>query len=304
MAALRPLPALALLLCLTGCVATPDDDDSAAHRITTGPTMTLGTWNMRNFSEYGLDEWRLDTVVPFVDALPADLIAIQELKPDENGSWDDQQALDFVIDSTHFEGLHNPWRTFDTSVGLLYDPDIVTVVATEELFAGDSWAFPRPPLRVDVEVSRGDRTLSFTVFSLHLKAQGDDVERRRLACAALNDYVREQGLEDAILLGDLNDDPHDPEEDNAFLGTLLGEDPYWRFLTEDLPPESVTSTGWYHWVGDEQIQGEFIDHAIARGPLADRYASITPEIRGVPESEYQEFRQDYSDHFPVLVRFE
>ena len=300
----RLLPVFASLLCLPGCVAAPDDEDATGPRITTGPEMTLGTWNMRNFSEYGVDEWRLDTVVPFVDALQADLIAIQELKPDENDPQDGPQAFDVVVDGTHFEGHHNPWRTWDTSVGLLYDPETVTIVATEELFAGDSWAFPRPPLRADVELVRGDRTLEFTVFSLHLKARGDDVERRRLACDALNDYVREEGLEDAILLGDLNDDPYDVPEDNAFLGTLLDEEPYWRFLTKDLPPQSVTSTGWHHWVDGVEIQGEFIDHGVARGPLADRYASITPEIHGVPEAEYQEFRQDYSDHFPVLLRFE
>ena len=302
---LRLLLALASLFVGGGCLGPQaDDDDSAPAGVTTGPVMTLGTWNLRNFSEWGLDEWRLDTVVPFVDALDADLIAIQEIEPDANEPWSAPQAFDAVIDGTRFEGLHNPWRTWDTSVGLLYDPDVVTIVATEELFADDSWAFPRPPLRADVELTRGGARLEFTVFSLHLKARGDGIDRRLLACEALDAYVREEGIERAVLLGDLNDDPYDPPAENAFAGTFLGAEPYWVFLTKDQPPESVTSTGWYHEVDGERIEGEFIDHAIARGPLVDQYASITPEILGVPESGFQEFRQDYSDHFPVLVRFE
>lgn len=188
------------------------------------------------------------------------------------------------------------------SVGLLYDPDVVTVLATEELFDDDGWAFPRPPLRADLEITRGEATLEITVFSLHLKAHGDDVDRRRLACEALDAYVDEQGLDHALLIGDLNDDPYDPPEDNAFLGTLL-DTPDWDFLSRDLPPESVTSTGWYHWVDGERIEGEFIDHAVARAPLRALYEAVDVEILGVPEAEFDAFREDYSDHFPVLFDF-
>ncbi len=266
------------------------------------PPVTVGTWNLHNLSDYGVDEWRLPDLVDYVSAMDFDVLAVQELLPDEDDP-SATSAFEALLEGTGLEGVFNPWRSFDTSVGVIVDPATTTILSTETLFEGDSWAFPRPPMyaRVAVEAEDG-RTTEFGVVSLHLKAHGDDHERRRLACEALAEWAEEQEPRDLLLIGDLNDDPYDDEfEHNVFDGTLLNAEPDWHFLTAGLPPESVTSTGWYHVVDGVEIRGEFIDHAVARGELLDRFSSYEPTIHGLPEDEFDAWRDDYSDHFPVMV---
>ena len=51
-----------------------------------------------------------------------------------------------------------------------------------------------------------------------------------------------------------------------------------------------------------QITGEFLDHAVMTGELYDRFSDVVPEIVSLPEAEYDAWRSDYSDHFPLRVR--
>lgn len=288
----------ALLLCACPPEPEPDPDPSPEGV----PAVTVGTWNLHNFSDYGTDEWRLPDLVEYVGALDFDVLAVQELLPDEDDP-SATSAFEALLEGTGLVGAFNPWRSFDTSVGIVVNPATTTVLSTETLFEDDSWAFPRPPMyaRVAVEDTAG-RTTEFGVVSLHLKAHGDDHERRRLACEALAAWAEDTEPRDLLLIGDLNDDPYDgPDQNNVFDGTLLNTEPDWRFLTAGLPPESVTSTGWYHVVDGVEIQGEFIDHAVARGELLERFSSFEPTIHGLPEDQFEQWRDDYSDHFPVTV---
>jgi endonuclease/exonuclease/phosphatase family metal-dependent hydrolase len=293
------LLSLLVLAVLTGCPVGSGPDPEPPEG---PPPVTVATWNLHNFSDYGADEWRIPDLVEYVSALEFDVLAVQELLPDEDGS-DAPSAFDLLMEQTGLEGVHNPFRSFDTSVGLVVNPATTSILSTELLFDDDTWAFPRPPMYARVAVVGPDgRTTEFGVVSLHLKAHGDDHERRRLACEALATWAEEQEPRDILLIGDLNDDPYDdPDEHNVFSGTLLGTEPDWRFLTSGLPPESVTSTGWYHVVDGVEITGEFIDHAVARGELMDRFTSSQASILGLPEQDFEAWRADYSDHFPVVI---
>ena len=296
---MKPALPLAFLAALVLCACPPEPGPEPPAG---PPPVTVATWNLHNLSDYGVDEWRLPDLVQYVSDLDFDILAVQELLPDEDDP-DGPSAFDALLEGTGLEGVYNPFRSFDTSVGLIVDPATTSILETEILFEDDSWAFPRPPLyaRVAVEAEDG-RTIEFGVVSLHLKAQGDDHERRRLACEALAAWGAAQDPHDLLLIGDLNDDPHDaPEDNNVFEGTLLGTEPDWRFLTAGLPPESVTSTGWYHVVDEVEIRGEFIDHAVAQGELVDRFSSTEATIHGLPEEEFDAWRDAYSDHFPVSL---
>lgn len=264
------------------------------------PAFRMATWNLHNFSSYGVDEFRIDDIAGKIQELDADVLAVQELRVTEGAMG--PQAWDVLLETLEgYEGLHNPWNLYDTTVGLLYKSDRATVLSSRSLFDDDSYAFPRPPLEVALEVTEGDASIEVTVIVLHLKAFADAVDRRRAACTKLASYLEEQPSPFVVMLGDLNDDPYDAPSDNAFAGTFLDAEPRYHFLTHALPPESVTSLGYYHYVGDTKIDGEFLDHIIVTGPVADTYAVLSPTIHGLPPAEYAAWEYDYSDHFPVTL---
>jgi endonuclease/exonuclease/phosphatase family metal-dependent hydrolase len=258
-----------------------------------GPGWTIGTWNLETFSREPHDP-RMPNLAAEIESLAPDLLAVQELATVD--SLDMQPFDTLVAAMPSYNGLHNPWQSWDTTVGFVYRPDVVSVLSVEALFVDDPDAFPRPPLRADVRVGSSD----FTVIVVHLKAYDDGLERRRAACEALDAYVRST-LDDApvILIGDFNDDPNESPATNAF-GPLLD----YPFLTGDLPPESVTETSYWHEVDGQVVAGTFLDHAIATGELVDAWPNRTARIAGVEESEWDTWRALYSDHFPVLVTLE
>ena len=257
----------------------------------TAPAWTIGTWNLETFSRDG-DDPRARNLAAEIESLAPDLLAVQELATADATSG--PQPFDALVAALpSYAGVHNPWQSWDTAVGLLYRPDVVSVLSVEELFAEDSVAFPRLPLRADVGIGSFD----LTVIVVHLKAYDEGLERRRDACVALDAYVRSTlDSTPVILIGDFNDDPNESAQTNAF-GPLLE----YSFLTGDLPPESVTQTSYWHDVGGEVVAGTFLDHAIATGELVDAYPRYSARIAGVEESEWDVWRALYSDHFPVIV---
>ena len=284
---------ISLVLAASGCRSTAAEEEP--------PELVIGTWNLHNFSGYGTNEWRIAGVSETIGSLGVDLLAVQELKVEEGTEGEPPQAWDRLLDRLdELDGLHNPWNPDDTTVGLIYRPEVVTVLASQQLFPDDQWAFPRPPLEVRVEVNRDGRSVELSLIVLHLKAFGDSLDRRRAACNRLESHLEDRGGR-YIILGDLNDDPYDPPAENAFSESFLAPDSDWHFVTAALPPESVTSQGYYHMVGDERITGELIDHLIVGEELFDEYDAWTPRIEGVPEEEFSHYEDLYSDHFPVIV---
>jgi|GEM_PF-1096442 len=275
------------------------------------PPMVVGTWNLKNFSIYGATEFRIDDIAAKINELAPDVMGIQELKVKEGTDGSPPQAWDVLLEQIpEYAGLHAPWDTGnDTTVGLIYKKDTVEVLTSKTLFEGDWYAFPRPPLQVTLRVEKGTdggQWAQFTVIVLHLKAFGADWERRRDACDKLHNYLDSGGVASGktIVLGDLNDDPYDSAADNnVFDGNFLNNIPNYYFVTYALPPESVTSTGYHHYVGDTYIEGEFLDHIIVTGELYDPFSSITPTIHGVPPAQYDNWAYEVTDHFPVTATF-
>ena len=53
----------------------------------------------------------------------------------------------------------------------------------------------------------------------------------------------------------------------------------------------------------QRIRGEFIDHVIVTGGFHALFSAVTPSVLSVPERDYSDWQDDYSDHFPVMVDF-
>lgn len=299
----------------------PDAADSAEHDTTApdlpevapdpGPPaappapMRLGTWNLRNFSIYGIAEFRIDAIAEKIVELDADVLGLQEIKVPEGYDAAEPQAWDALLEQLPgYEGIRPDYHPTDTVVGLLYRPETVTLVGWETIYEDEWYAFPRDPLVAELLVERGGGQTRLFVIVVHLKAFGDSVDRRREACAKLSSYIESAREIDPsreyAIVGDFNDDPYDPPELNAFAGTFLDAEPAYYFVTHTLPPETVTSLGWFHVVDGKQIDGEFLDHGIMTGGLYASYETITPEVWSVEPSGFDEFDQTWSDHFPVV----
>ena len=104
-----------------------------------------------------------------------------------------------------------------------------------------------------------------------------------------------------IILGDFNDDPNDADHSNVFLDTFLADPDFYDFTAVDLAPSSVTSTGWYHYVGGEKVKGQFIDHILLTQPITDAWDRGSPTIHGVAEEDFEAWIAYSSDHFPVRL---
>jgi endonuclease/exonuclease/phosphatase family metal-dependent hydrolase len=262
-------------------------DGSSAN----APAWTIATWNLQTFSR-DADDPRAPNLAAEIESLGPDLLAVQELATADASAG--PQPFDALVAALpSYAGVHNPWQSWDTTVGLLYRPDVVSVLSTEELFADDSAAFPRPPLRADVRIGSFD----VAVIVVHLKAYDEGLERRREACELLDGYVRTTlDATPVILIGDFNDDPNESPATNAF-GPLLD----YPFLTGGLPPGSVTQTSYWHEAGGDVLRGSFLDHAIATSEVVDAYPRFTARIEGAVESDWDAWNALYSDHFPVIV---
>jgi endonuclease/exonuclease/phosphatase family metal-dependent hydrolase len=200
-------------------------------------------------------------------------------------------------------GVHAPWDINDSTVGLIYDEETTVIHNSETLFETDWSAFPRAPLIADLSVKKNGGETRMTVVVLHLKAFKDSVDRRREACAKLVAYIEQHPDHEYVVLGDFNDDPNDSPSENSFVDTFLDAEPAYHFVTQVLAPETVTSTGYYHYVNGTKITGEFLDHAVVTGGLHSTFSSVTATVLAKPANEFSAWKDQYSDHFPVMISF-
>lgn len=267
------------------------------------PAVVIGTWNLLRFSKYGTDEFRIADIAEEIASLGVDILGVQEIMVAEGSDGTGPQAWDMLLDALGdgWAGVLTPWNLIDTNVGMLYRTDVVTVIASKPIFVGDWWEFPRAPLEATLRVQRDDRQITFKMAVLHLKAFGDSVDRRILACEALDQHIRAQLDPLYVVVGDYNDDPFDEPEENAFQSSFLADSEQYEFITTQLPETTVSSTGHYHFVDDEFISGEFLDHVVATTTLTAGWSSVVAEVHALPADDWDWWQDTRSDHFPVTV---
>jgi endonuclease/exonuclease/phosphatase family metal-dependent hydrolase len=186
-------------------------------------------------------------------------------------------------------------------VGVLLDNGTTTLVGYETIFDDDYFAFPRPPLVAQVVVEKADLELTLKVVVVHLKAKKAEYARRRAACQKLRAYMDARPQDRFVVIGDFNADPYDAELENSYVGTFLGQEPLYRIVTSVLPPESVTSLGWYHYVDGKKISGEFLDHVIVNAATLQTFSQISAMIVDKPGMSSSAYGADYSDHYPIVA---
>jgi len=270
-------------------------------------TLTVGTWNLKKFSKYGDGEFRLDDVAAFIEGMDIPVLALQELEVKEGSNGDGVQAFDALVESLDgWAGEHVAWNGQDTKVGLIYDTKRATLNDWDTIYPSESWAFPRRPLVADLTVTVGSRDVEISVISIHLKAfKGEEnVDRRRQACQKLIEYMETRPERAFVVIGDFNDDPYDPADENTYAGTFLDAAPKYHLVTKQLPLGTVTSTGYGTSVNGNWEDGEFLDHAIIDDTMNDLASKVSVEVLSKPPNEWDDWKKNHSDHFPLLLHLE
>ena len=285
--------------------SVPIDPDAAMERsVGAAPALRVGTWNLKNFSRFGIDEFRFGDIRDLIAQLQPDILAVQEIKAAEAPWRDEGEAWDALVSQLDgYEGVRAQWRSEDTVVGLLYRTERIEIVGAKELFPTDSWSYPRAPLQVTVKATADEGEAQFDVIVLHLKAYSDVESRSRRfqAVQKLHALLAERMDAAALVLGDFNDSPHDPAEANIFRGTFMDNTSEYLFLTHLLPADTATTVGWPEPGQRDDAPGEFLDHAVMTHDLLVVYPGAYAEVFNRDPSYFTWWEQTYSDHFPVFV---
>jgi endonuclease/exonuclease/phosphatase family metal-dependent hydrolase len=276
----------------------------------------VGNWNIEWFGGTGQGQGPTDEQLQFNNVRTV----IQEAGLD---FW----ALEEVVSNDRFNALKQAlpgyaglvanepsvtngsasYTTNEQKLAVLYKSSVVQVLRAEVILRAYDYEFAgRPPLRVDLRVTRNGASVDLVAIVLHMKAETApdtaDYDRRRNAGTALKQYL-ETSLANArvIVLGDWNDDTdvsivRDPNNSSVYLPSpyqnYVDQPAEYTFLTRPLSLQDQGST-----VGFRNI----VDHQLVTNELAASYVSNSCRvvIPNIPS-----YDTTTTDHYPVMSRFD
>lgn len=229
----------------------------------------------------------------------------------------DLWALEEVVDVNHFNALKDSlpgytgflandtqyvssgassYSSGEQKVGVLFKADTVQVLSAEVILTGNSGDFAgRPPLRVNLRVTRNSVSVDLVAIVIHLKAStdADSYDQRLRAAGALKTYL-DTTLPTArvIVFGDWNDDV-----DTSIRGGQ--PTPFQNFL--DAPAEYTFVTQPLSSTASTVSLPGFIDHQLVTNELAAAYVSNSVTVL---RPEIPNYKDTTSDHYPVMSRFD
>jgi len=259
----------------------------------TDTTFDLITWNVVEFPGNGFRT--IDTLAVLINDLDIDMMAMEEIA-DTSAFYQLLQRL------PGWNGVFAPYDYPTGSylkTGLLWRTDRASVTYVEQLFVGNQYQFPRPPIHLQATVTLGSSQIDFHIIVLHLKALSDEESRiRRQAAilmlkAYLDNNIPNAPDQDWIVLGDYNDELDDSQNENVFW-PLLTDSTDYRFLT--LPMAGIP-----YWASYPSFNS-LIDHILISRDAIDEYGNgntITLRL----DDEYSNYFYRISDHRPVMAQF-
>jgi len=290
---------LILLLGLSSCgnnqKITPPIVVDHATSFGTSETLDVITWNLKLFP---LTSNTVQYLIEIIPELNVDVIAFQEI-------METAPFFTMVQQMPGYQGI-----VYDSSGGwklaYLYKSSTVSVNADYTIFNGESNPFPRPPYVMDMNFAGKN----YIIINNHFKALGDnfidesnpwDEEvRRRLASSKLEEYIRTNHPNDrVIMLGDLNDQIHEPPSTNVFMAFLDRPDEY-MFTTMPIALNPTPNTVSY------PSYNSIIDHILITNELFDAFESAGSVCRAIRVEEFVGglfvYNNEISDHRPVGIR--
>ena len=269
------------------------DREYSPLRIGSDETLEIATWNIQNFPANSATAARVATLIADMDI---DLVAVQEIA--------DQAAFEQILAQldSHAGVLsdHEYSSGEYQKTGFIYRKNMIRVRGTESIFEWDGYAFPRPPLKVQIEVTGLGETLTMDIINVHLKADTsqESEDRRRDACEKLKEHVDaiiNGGLEsEVIILGDFNDSLDDDPQDNVF-SVFLDDPATYEFTSQELVDQGEFSlVPWQN----------LLDHIVISADLQDEYLDGHTLVKHLDTEIYAyDYVDEVSDHRPVVAIF-
>lgn len=259
------------------------------------------SWNLKQFP---LSNSTINEIQYLVPQLNADIIAIQEVTNTDDfnqlGTYLNDYSVayteDYIYDSNDEESYFNP------VLGYVYNHDRITINASYEIYKNDSRLFPREPYVLEITW----RNIDFVLINNHLKAGGnneineyyewDEETRRRDALNALHDYViNNHNNKNVILLGDFNDQFHEPLETNVF--TAFNNDDSFVFADYEMSLD-VEDYSYPNWPSH-------LDHIIINQNLFDTFANDLSDCYTIKyDKTMSNYFSSVSDHRPVMIELD
>lgn len=263
----------------------------------TDNTLDVVSWNIEWFPKEG--QTTINNVKGIIDALDAEIIAVQEV----DSKYSFQQLIDELDDYDGYY-LQDQYQ----SLAYLYKKSEVQVMDRFEIYTTSSyWSpFPRSPLVLKIKF----RNEIYYIINNHLKCCGDgdldpydtgDEEARRLrACNLLDDYIEDNlSNQKVIVLGDMNDEITDNDQDNVF-STFLSKPSDYTFA--DMRIAESGSAGWSYpdWPSH-------LDHILLTNELFEQVEQDGSSCEVIKLDDhfyggFNEYENKVSDHRPVGIR--
>lgn len=262
----------------------------------TDSTLDVMTWNIEWFPKDG--NTTVGYVTDIIDALEADVIAIQEI--------DDISSFEDVVDGLpDYEGYLE--SSYFAGLAYIYNTETVTINDIYEIYTTSPYwsAFPRSPMVMDLEYN-DERVI---IINNHFKCCGngymnlnnpDDQETRRYyASNFLKQYIDENFAEErVIVLGDLNDILTDSYNNNVFRNIM--DDAGYLFVDMSIAEGDEDNWSYPGWPSH-------LDHILLTEALFETYDSesvITIKIEEHMSGGWWAYEEHVSDHRPVAVRLD
>ena len=265
----------------------PAIDDTAS--------ISIITWNIEKIDEY-MTSKTVGRVRLIMDSLDADFYCVQEIER--------KSVLQEIIDGLDRYSVIISDATSLDHLAIVYKHDSFLPLFTENLFDYNDYNFAgRPPLMVSFGYTMYGQDQVINLIDLHMKCceeKPSDLVRRHDAAIMLHEWMTDQmawGDSNFIVVGDWNDDIHDPDGSGqyAFEAFLEDTDNY-SFVTDSLAAIHSTRTASYpSW-------NSFLDNILISRSLFDE--AITATVRTLRLDEvFGDYSTVVSDHRPVLWSF-
>ena len=288
-----------LLLALVGCRDTtnagpdampdatgtyPPPRTDAFMKIGSADTLEIAAWNIENYPARNTTPARVADLIASMDL---DVIVTEEIASET--AWKELMAR-----LPEHEGILSEHRYTPTDyqkIGVIYKPALVTPSDIKLLFVADTYAFPRPPLSVELAIG----STQLQIIGVHLKAgvAPEDGDRRRIALETIDGYVRAQmaaGAEDEIVIaGDYNEVLNTTAGQSNFAPLLSAPDLY------TIHTKAAAEAGEVSFIPSSVM----LDHITTTSPLADELAGaqlVIPRLQTLPQ-----YTSEVSDHLPVVL---
>ncbi len=261
----------------------------------TDTTFEAGTWNIEHFPKNG--QTTIDYVIQFVEEMDIDMLGLQEIES--------ESSFNEVL--TGLPGWDGFWQYYDyTGMAYIYNTDVVELLDHYQILTQYERELPRAPLVAEIRVGNDE----YIVINNHYKCCGDgtldesdlwDEEKRRYdASVLIKDYIdTHYDTDRVILLGDLNDNLLDAEDDNVFQPFFEDTENY---LFADLSIAESSASNWSYpsWPSH-------LDHILVTNEIFSTFENGVPDVATIKLDDalsggWNAYDEDISDHRPVALR--